>query len=282
MGDLTITPDQFKARVRGLPSLPAVVMELIASLGDESLSSEDIAVKLSRDPALSAKTLRMANSSFYGMTRQIGSIPEALSILGLRTVRTVVVAAGVTGSFKAPQGIGFEFNGFWRHAIGAALCGQALARELKMDSDMGFAAGLLHDIGRIALACTYTETYAQVLAYQRQNDLLLFEAERFLMGIDHATAGARIAEHWRFSPVIVEAIEFHHSPAMHHGPGLVGLAHLADAFSHALGLSGQTDETVPPTPPDIWAAMFPGEDACMTTFAQVQTQFENVCQALQL
>lgn len=282
MSDLVITPDQFKARVRELPSLPAVVMELIACLGDESLSSEDLAAKLSRDPALSAKTLRMANSAFYGMTRQIGSIPEALTILGMRTVRTVVVAAGVTGSFKPPQVAGFEFRGFWRHAVGTALCGQALARELRMDSDIGFAAGLLHDIGRIALACSYTDVYAQVLAHQRQHDLLLVDAERSLMGIDHAVAGARIAEHWRFSPVIVEAIEFHHSPSMHHGPGLVGLAHLADAFSHALGFSGDADETVPPTPPDIWAAMFPGEEACMAAFAQVQNQFEDVCQALQV
>ncbi|MDI1260012.1 HDOD domain-containing protein [Aquabacterium sp.] len=282
MSNLVITPDQFKAKVRELPSLPAVVMELIASLGNESLSSDDIAVKLSRDPALSAKTLRMANSAFYGMTRQIGSIPEALTILGMRTVRTVVVAAGVTGSLKAPQGIDYEFNGFWRHAVGAALCGQALARELQMDSDIGFAAGLLHDIGRIALACAYPDVYVKVLAHQRDNDLLLIEAERALMNIDHAVAGARIAEHWRFSPVIVEAIEFHHSPSMHHGPGLVGLAHLADAFSHALGFSGASNETVPPTPPDIWAAMFPGEDACMAAFSQVQAQFEDVCQSLQV
>lgn len=282
MSDLVITLDQFKARVRALPSLPAVVMELIASLGKDSLSSEEIALKLSRDPALSAKTLRMANSAFYGMTRQIGSIPEALTILGMRTVRTVVVAAGVTGSFKEPLVPGFVFAGFWRHAVGAALCGQALARELKMDSDIGFAAGLLHDIGRIALACSYTEAYTEVLAHQRENDLLLVDAERSLMGIDHAVAGARIAEHWRFSPVVVEAIEFHHTPAMQHGPGLVGLTHLADAFSHALGFSGETDETVPPTPSDIWAAMFPGEEACMRTFGQVQDQFEDVCHALQV
>lgn len=277
-----ITPQQLRARVKDFPPLPAVVLELITSLGKDDLSAEDIAAKLSRDVALSAKTLRMANSSFYGMTRQIGSIPEALTILGLRTVRTVVVAAGVTGSFKPPDGSGFEFPPFWRHAIGAALCGQALARELRMDSDIGFTVGLLHDIGRIALAYSYPRDYAEVLAYQKEGDALLVEAERAVLGTDHARMGGQLAEHWQFSPVIVEAIEHHHTPALHHGPGLVGLAHLADAFSHALGLSRQIDEMAPPTPPEIWGAMAPGAEACLKIFRQVESQFDDVCQALQV
>jgi putative nucleotidyltransferase with HDIG domain len=273
-----ITFDELKQRVRDLPALPAVVMDLIASFGDDRISSDDIVAKLSRDPALTAKTLRMANSSFYGMTRQIGSVPDALTILG--TVRTVVLAAGVTGSFKVPEYTGFDFKAFWRHAIGAALCAQALAPHVRMDSDVAFTVGLLHDIGAIALACSFPEEYADVLYYMQQGDCLLIEAEQAILGTDHAVMGARIAEHWRFSPVIAEAIEFHHAPAMHHGPGLVGLTHMADAFSHALGLSGHEAEIVPLTPPEIWAAMAPGTEVCMGLFEHIESQFEGVCQAL--
>jgi putative nucleotidyltransferase with HDIG domain len=275
-----ITFEELQHRVRDLPALPAVVMDLIASFGDDRISSDDIVAKLSRDPALTAKTLRMANSSFYGMARQIGSVPDALTILGMRTVRTVVLAAGVTGSFQVPEYTGFDFKAFWRHAIGGALCAQALAPHVRMDSDVAFTVGLLHDIGSIALACSFPEEYADVLEYMRQGDCLLIEAEQAILGTDHAAMGARIAEHWHFSPVIVEAIEYHHAPAMHHGPGLVGLTHMADAFSHALGLSGQETEIVPLTPPEIWAAMAPGAEVCIGMFEHIESQFEGVCQAL--
>ena len=147
-----LTPELVAATVRELPPLPAVVTELIESLGHDELRSDDLARKISLDQALSAKTLRLANSSFYGMTRSIGSIQEAITILGLRTVRTVVMAAGVTGSFRRPPDIGFDFDAFWRHSIGTALACQALAREVGLEPDIGFTVGLMHDIGRVALA----------------------------------------------------------------------------------------------------------------------------------
>jgi putative nucleotidyltransferase with HDIG domain len=277
-----VTPEQVKARIGDLPPLAAVVTELIASMGSDTLSSEELAAKLSMDPALSAKTLRMANSSFYGLSRQIESVHDAVTVLGLRTVRTLVVASGITGNFKVPATPHFDFRRFWRHAVGTALCGQTLARELSMDSDIGFTVGLLHDIGQVALACCFPDEYAHALAYQQEHDVLLVDAERTVLGTDHAAIGGQISELWRFSPAIVEAIAYHHAPAMHHGPGLVGLTHMADSFSHALGLSGQQNEAVPITSPEIWQAMSPGQEACMSLFAKVECQFDGVCQALQV
>jgi putative nucleotidyltransferase with HDIG domain len=277
-----ITPDQVAVRVRDLPPLPAILMDLIGSLGSDSISSEMLASKLSQDLGLSAKTLRMANSSFFGMTRQIDSIPDALAVLGLRAVRTLVLAAGLMGTLKQAQGVGFDFRVFWRHAIGAGLCGRLLAREVGMDSEIGFTVGLLHDIGTLALVHLFPDQYERTLACQKQNDLLLIDAERATLGTDHAQVGAMLLERWHFSPVIVEAIAHHHAPAMHHGPGLVGLAHLADAFSHAMALSGQDDEVVPPTSVEIWNAMAPSSEKCLALLSEVEDQFDDVCQALQV
>lgn len=275
-----MSPERLRAGLRDLPALPAVVLDLIQTLGRDDIGAAEVAQHLCRDPALSAKTLRLANSSFYGMSRQIGSIPDAITILGLRTVRTMVLAAGMTGHFQVASEAGFDLRAFWRHAVGAALFGQGLARELHMDADIGFTVGLLHDIGHVTLACLFPEEYARALSHQQTHDLLAMEAERITLGTDHAAMGGLLAEHWHFSPVVVEAITHHHAPALHHGPGLVGLAHLADAFSHALGLSGQDNEMVPPTPPEVWGAMAPGAQASMRLFAQVEQEFEGICQAL--
>ena len=282
MPDTQLTPEEILSRVKDLPPLPEVVNELIRFMNDDGASGDHLADKLAQDPALSAKALRLANSPFYGLSRQILSIPEALKVLGRRTVGLMVLAAAASDALKVRSDIGFNTKAFWRHALGAALSGQALAKCQHMNPDVGFTVGLLHDIGQIALACIVPDRYAEVIAHQRGKDCLIIVAERTVLGTDHTIVGGMLAEYWLFAPAIVDAITHHHSPTMHHGPGLVGLAHVADAISHALGLSGDEMEAVPPTPPDIWAAMSPDNETCMKLFADIEDQFGDVCATLQV
>jgi HD-like signal output (HDOD) protein len=282
MHDAKLSPEEILAKVRDLPPLPEVVNELIRFMNDDGASGDYLASKLAEDPALSAKALRLANSSFYGLSRQILSIPEALTVLGRRTVGLMVLAAAATDAMQVRKDIGFDTKAFWRHALGAALSSQALAKCLHMNPDVGFTVGLLHDIGQIALACIVPDRYAEVIAYRHKKDCLTIQAEWAVLGTDHAIVGGGLAEYWLFAPAIVEAITHHHAPSMHHGPGLVGLAHMGDAIAHALGLSGDANEAVPPTPPDIWAALSPDTESCMKLFADVEDQFDDVCAALQV
>jgi len=275
-----MTAEQILARVQDLPPLPEVVNELIRLMNDDGASGDYLADKLARDPALSAKALRLSNSSFYGLSRQIQTIPEALKVLGRRTVGLMVLAAAASDTLKVHPHTGFDQKVFWRHALGAALIGQALARHLHLNPDLGFTVGLLHDIGQAAMACIVPDLYRQIQAFRLEHDCPALDAEQAVLGTDHAVIGSLLAERWQFAPTIVEAIAHHHAPAMHHGPGLVGVAHLADAISHALGLSGDAHEAVPPTPPDIWSAMAPGNDACLKLFADVESQFAGICAAL--
>ena len=112
---MQLTPEAIRRSVRELPALPAVVLELIQSLGDSEVSAEQLAAKISQDQAIAAKTLRLANSSFYGLPRQVTSIAEATTILGLRTLRSVATAAGLAGGFASSRCEGFDFDAFWRH-----------------------------------------------------------------------------------------------------------------------------------------------------------------------
>lgn len=266
--------------VKELPPLPEVVLEFIRFMNAEGMSGDLFATKLAHDPALSAKALRVANSSFYGLSRQILTIPEALRVLGRRTVGLLVLAAAATDAIQVRGNIGFDHKAFWRHALGAALSGQALAKCLRMDADIGFTVGLLHDIGGAALACIVPDRYADISAYQAKHDCPRIDAERAVLGIDHAQIGALLAERWQFAPVIVEAIAHHHAPPAQHGTSLGGLAHMADAISHGLGLSGDASEAVPPSSPEIWAALAPHNDACLNLFADVEEQFDGICLAL--
>lgn len=274
-----IASDALLAALRDLPPLPSVVLELVESLGNEELSATQYAAKISRDQALAAKTLRLANSSFYGRGGQVRSVAEAIGVLGLRTVRGIVTAAGLAGSFRRHPG--FDHDAFWRHSIASALCAQALAGELRRDDgDLAFTVGLLHDIGRLALASAFAPAYAEVEQWRRDHDCPDGEAERAVLGIDHAEVGGLIARQWNFAPAIVDAIRQHHAPPATAELTLTGIAQVADAIAHALGLAGDADEAVPALVLPVWAACHLDEAACTRIFAHAEAQFEIVCEAL--
>lgn len=282
----TLSEAQVLDSVRELPALPAVVMELIHSMGDEGLGVEQIGARLGRDQGLAARTLRLANSPFYGMPRRVSSVTQAATLLGLHTVRSLALSAGMVGSLGAPACKGFDFAAFWRHSIGTALCAAALARALQEDEGLAFTVGLLHDIGCLALASGFGELYAEVLQYQKAQDCPVQQAEQALLGIDHTTVGALLARHWRFAPTVVEAIASHHAPQpADAGPAagpaataaavtavarIADIAHVADNMAHALDLSGLEADLVPPLSMPAWCRLALDDSRCLEAMRQAQ------------
>jgi len=275
-----LTADAVVRSIQELPALPAVVLELIQSLGDARVSAEQLAVKISHDQAIAAKTLRLANSSFYGLARQISSIEEATAILGLRTLRSVAVAAGLVGSFADIHCQGFDFAAFWRHAIGTAISARAIAQRVDIDEDAAFTLGLVHDIGRLVLVSAYEEDYAQAIEYRNAHDCLMYVAERHCFGLDHAQVGALLAEHWHFAPDTVAAIAAHHHPPEETHAGLVDVVHVADNIAHALDLTRLDDDLVPPLALQAWSRLHLQDDGYLQVFQVVEQQHEVLCHTL--
>ena len=269
------------ARVRELPALPALVIELIDSLDKESTSAEQLADKISNDQALVAKTLRLANSSFYGMSREITSVADAATVLGLRTIRNIAIAAVLAEHFGRGDGE-LDFDAFWRHSLATALCSAAIARETGFDEGMAFTLGLLHDVGRLVLASAFAEQFSQVVAHQRAHDCPSLDAERAVLGTDHAAIGRLITEQWRFSPGLVAAIAGHHEPpdAADAKASLSDLVHVADNIAHALDLSRLEEDAVPLLSMTAWTRLGLDEAACQRVFEQTRAPHDALCAAL--
>lgn len=264
-----------------LPSLPLVILELIQSLNNDSVDSHLLAKKIASDQALVAKMLRVANSSFYGLQCKVASIQDVIVVLGMRSVRTLAMAAALTGSFANRQPVpGFDFNGFWRHSLGTALCARALAKRLKASEENAFTAGLLHDIGRLVLAACFPAHLSAVLAYCAEHDCLLLEAERTVIGIDHAMIGEALASHWKFPLLIQEAVARHHMLEGEVHTPLTGIIHIANAIAHALEFGEGQGCLVPPLSAAVWAALPLDEADFQAIFSEVETQFEGACQML--
>ncbi|MDR7379900.1 putative nucleotidyltransferase with HDIG domain [Rhodoferax ferrireducens] len=276
----SLSTQEILRSARDLPALPAIVMELIQCMGDPHANMEQLAVKISHDQALASKTLRLANSSFYGLSRQVTSIAEATTILGLRTLRSIATAAGLVGGFPRPEGSSFDFAAFWRHSIGTALCARSVAQAARLDEDAAFTLGLLHDIGRLVLATHYSAQYAAAMAYRREQDCLNLVAEQHILGTNHTVVGGLIAEHWNFSPAIVAAIVEHHSPPETPEKSLTDVVHVADNIAHAMDLSHQDGDMVPALSLPAWSRLGLGESAYAQVFYATEQQYESVCQIL--
>ena len=273
---MPLSVDDVVGRLQDLPSLPAVVMELLTSIDQEDVDISVLARKVSHDQALTAKTLRLANSSTYGLQVKVTTIQQAIAFLGFQTTRKLITAAAVTGCFSAGQCAGFDDKAFWRHSIATAACARVLARHLRFNQDYAFTAGLLHDIGRLVLVCTYPRRYADVIAWRRARDCELIEAERAVLGLDHVMAGIALAERWNFSETLRLGIAWHHEPERAGAGFLATIVHVANAIVHALDMAGEVNDLVPPVSPVAWGALGLTEDAYLHVFRETELQFDEI------
>lgn len=268
-----LTVDDLAGGVQDLPSLPAVVMELLNSIEQEDVDISVLARKVSYDQALTAKTLRLANSSSFGRQVKVTTIQQAITFLGFQATRNLIMAAAITGCFPSGRCPGFNDKAFWRHSIATAVCARALARRLRFNQDYAFTAGLLHDIGRLVLVSSYPNHYQAVLELKLAQASGLLQAERAVLGIDHVDAGVALAAHWNFSDTMLHAIAYHHAPDTHGAGFLAAIVHVADAIVHALDIAGEPDEMAPRVSNVAWDAMGLNEEAYLDLFHETELQF---------
>lgn len=276
----TLSYDDVVRTLDDLPSLPAVVMELLNSIDQDDVDISVLAKKVSYDQALTAKTLRLANSSLYGLQVKVTTIQQAITYLGFQTTRNLITAAAVTGCFAEGHCPGFDHKAFWRHSIATAACAKVLARQMRFNQDYAFTAGLLHDIGRLVLVSCFPNQYSETLAYRDAHDCYLLDAERTVLGVDHVDAGLALAEHWNFSDTMRLAIGGHHDPEAPGAGFLAAIIHVADAIVHALDLAQLPDDLVPPVSTVAWTALGLDEQIYLQLFRETELQYEEISMVL--
>jgi putative nucleotidyltransferase with HDIG domain len=276
----TLTFDEIVQTLDDLPSLPAVVMELLDNIDQDEVDISVLAKKVSHDQALTAKTLRLANSSLYGLQVKVTTIQQAITFIGFQSTRHLIAAAAITASFSEGACHGFDDKAFWRHSVATATCAKSLARMLRLNQDYAFTAGLLHDIGRLALVTSFPSHYEKVIAYRAAHDCYMLEAERAVLGVDHVVAGLALAAHWNFSDTMRLAIAGHHAPEAPGAGFLAAIVHVADAMVHALDLAQARDDLVPAVSTVAWAALGLTEEMYLHLFRETELHFEEIALVL--
>ncbi|MES2149060.1 MAG: HDOD domain-containing protein [Pseudomonadota bacterium] len=187
-----------------LPTAPKVVEQLISSFNDPDVSVDAIARTLSTDPVLSAKLLRLANSAYYHVSRSIGTVDDAVRMLGFVTVRTLVISSGLVSGFKTVPGL--DLKRFWRYSLHAAVAAKWIARKSGENSDLAFTIGMMHAIGQLVIHAGKPEQAQALDKIAGPYDPRRFSEEMVAFGYDFSEVGAELALRWKFPDVFPETI----------------------------------------------------------------------------
>jgi len=200
--------------MRNLPPLPEVTRQLMTVLGDDNASAKDVAKVLTSDPALAGKVLKLVNSSFYGVPKEVTTISRAVVILGFTGIRNLALGFGSVEALKKMGG-GMDMTKFWHHAMITGAACQSLVPHLKrrIDPEEAFISGLMHDIGKLVLNLRVPEQFDEIvqIVYNENRPFHLTELE--ILGYDHAQVGAMLINKWKLSDSLEFVILNHHNPA---------------------------------------------------------------------
>ncbi|MBI1766219.1 MAG: HDOD domain-containing protein [Acidobacteria bacterium] len=227
------------SQMQSLPSLPSLYHELLEELQSPGVTLKKVGEVIARDLGMTAKILQMVNSAFFGLRRQISSPAEAVSLLGLETVMTLVMTIQIFSQFSSTLSRGFSPEALYDHSMRVAMCAKqvALAQGEAIDlANDAFTAGLLHDVGHLVLAANMPESYGRLLALVRANELPFDDCERQVFGATHAEIGAYLLGLWGLPNAIVETVAFHDQPRACQVEGFSALSavHIANALEHEL------------------------------------------------
>jgi HD-like signal output (HDOD) protein len=215
-----------------LPHIPRVVQELMQSFQDDDIDVDEISKKVAMDQALTAKVLRLANSAHYGASRSIANTNDAIVVLGFNTLRTMVLASGVTSSFKSPEG--FDMNGFWKQSFAIGALSKWIANYIpNCEAETAFTCGMLNSIGSLLIRIVLPSEAksideAEILGGKR------YSLERGQLGFDGAKVGAELAKRWKFPDEMQAAIRDQNNVDFDQEYGLyAGILYIAKYLHHA-------------------------------------------------
>jgi putative nucleotidyltransferase with HDIG domain len=225
--------------VGALPPLPTTAIKLMNVLNDPRSTVEDIVETIRYDQAITGQVLRLCNSAFFGLSRTVTSLNDAMLCLGSVKVLQLVMSVHTNSMLSQKQiGYGLERGVLWKHSVAVALAASGIAQRLGGAMvNLVFTAGLLHDIGKVVLNEYVADEFMEIVRRVNEERLSFSEAESNVLGFSHQEIGARIGEMWKLPEPIIRCIRYHHDPlTIEPADALVDTVYLANCICLLLGI----------------------------------------------
>jgi putative nucleotidyltransferase with HDIG domain len=276
-----LDPKKIIDRIHDLPTLPRTVLKITELVNDPKSSAKDLAGVITDDQILTARLLKLVNSSFYGLPQRISTVTGAIVLIGFDAIRNLLLTTSVFDLFasrnrnrKKQQ----EQEKFWDHSLGCAVGAKVIGNYLRHDNiEELFVAGLLHDIGKIVEMMFQPDEFSKVVAAIRRENILMITAENKILGYSHTEIGKLLAEKWNLPAKLVQIIAHHHQPndagsfAME-----AAIVHLADIFCRALNMGFGGDNKIPPLDRLAWESLKIKTSAFETIMETMQDEYGDI------
>ena len=272
-------PQKIIEKIDDLPTLPRTVLKITELVNDPKSSAKDLARVITDDQVLTARLLKLVNSSFYGFPQRISTVTGAIVLLGFDAIRNLLLTTSVFDLFanrnrKKKQ----DQERFWDHSLGCAVGAKVIGNYLRHDKiEELFVSGLLHDIGKIVEMLYLPGEFGKVVAVIDKEDILMTTAENKVLGYNHAEIGKLLAEKWNLPVKLVQVIAHHHQPNNAGGFAMeAAIVHLADIFCRALNLGYGGDNKIPPLDKQAWELLKINTSAIDTIMETLQREYRDI------
>jgi putative nucleotidyltransferase with HDIG domain len=267
--------DSIIRKIKRISTLPTIFLKVNDLLKDPDSTAMDLAKVISGDQGLTSGLLKLVNSAYYSFPRRIGTVAEAIAIIGFQQLSDLVLGATVMRLFSGTgEGSPFTPKEFWRHSLSVAVFSRILAVSGRdSNHETSFVAGLLHDIGRMVLLESLPEQYLKIIESVEKRSMLIADAEQEVLGFTHADVGGRLITHWRLPDSLVQAAMRHHSPKDIKSSPHADRVHVANILAHSLAMGKNGEKYVPSLLPSAWERLGLRIEDLAGVFVQFNRQY---------
>jgi HD-like signal output (HDOD) protein len=268
--------------ISGIPSslgsYGPVIEEIEKAIESPQSNLVTVGESIEKDPDLTARLLKLGNSSFYGFSSRLSTVAEAISLIGIQQLQDLILASSIVERFAGLEDRFVSMESFWKHSLACGLGARLLAVEKRLPkADKFFVAGLLHDVGRLVLFGQAPQMAQQVFDLYQKDHLLLREAEVKVLGYDHQQIADALLRHWKYPGNLVQAVGYHHQPmASTVAREEASVVHLSDHLVNAMQIGSSGEHHVPPLNLKAWETLRLPVDVLSSIVGGIDDQIEAV------
>ncbi len=277
---------KFTKKIHDLPTISIVASQINVEEKKESLTAKSLSVIIAKDPALTSKVLKLANSAYYGLVKQVNTLDRAVTVLGFNTIKSLALTVAVFNFFKHDFDTRLDIKGLWFHSLGCAVSSKVLVSVTDAEyAEQAFVAGIIHDIGIIAIAHYLPHEMEEILKAMHDLQALQFEVEKEILGFTHQRVGGLIADQWNFPEEYIQAIKYHDGPipsSIDEDPVSAKLAravYIGNQLAKVMRLGKSIDPSVAKIPIDVWQALGISREVIPTLRESIKEDYKKMCEA---
>ncbi len=244
-------------RIDELPTIPQVLLHLNSALANPKTCAKDIAELVEQDQVLTTRILKLVNAAFYGYSRKITTLTQAIVIVGFREIKNLVLASKTFDFFKScgkkSEGL-FDVNKLWKHSAACAAISKKIAEKSGYeDIESLLVAGLIHDIGKVVEIKCLWDHMPKIFSMMKERNISMDDAEQEVFNVTHAEIGKVLADMWDFPPMLEEIVAYHHTPQLSSNyPKETAIIHIANSLCWEIGIGSSPGNVFQPVNEQAW------------------------------